>query len=487
MWWIITRIRLSKSSAQPKNLRVKHKIMTTFNFAQLPVDVPAIKTNYRCIQTALPVPQSLEIFEMLNRLESRSMHGQMPIVWDRAKDFQVFDKWGNYWIDFTSTIFVANAGHANNAIIQSLRGILDKDLLHTYTYASEVRAIFLQKLIEITPAEIEKAYLVSAGTEATETALKLMRLYAHDKNKKRPGIIAFDGSYHGRTMGAAQISSNSTQREWMGFEDPNVFHVPFPYPWDKHGNPVNENGIIRFEKDIQTLRSQGIDLKEDIGGIIFESYIGWAAAFFPVDYVQAWAVCAKDNDFLITFDEIQSGFARTGPLFAYQHYDVTPDIICCGKGISSSLPLAAVLGRAEILDLPDVGSMSSTHSANPLSCAAGLANLQEIERLSLVEKSTNKGKILHDRLNEMQRRHPDHISYILGEGMLASLIFQDLKTVNGAGLLASRICESAMRKGLLLVHTGRESIKIGPPLTIPEDALCEGLDVLDEILQESTQ
>jgi 4-aminobutyrate aminotransferase-like enzyme len=131
--------------------------------------------------------------------------------------------------------------------------------------------------------------------------------------------------------------------------------------------------------------------------------------------------------------------------------------------------------------------MSSTHSANPLSCAAGLANLQEIERLSLVEKSTNKGKILHDRLNEMQRRHPDHISYILGEGMLASLIFQDLKTVNGAGLLASRICESAMRKGLLLVHTGRESIKIGPPLTIPEDALCEGLDVLDEILQESIQ
>jgi len=458
--------------------------MTSFNFAKAPVDIPPVKTIYRRIQTALPVPQSLEIFERLDRLESRSMHGQMPIVWDRAKDFQVFDKWGNCWIDFTSTIFVANAGHANNLIVQSLRDILDKDLLHTYTYASDVRADFLQKLIEKTPAEIEKAYLVSAGTEATEAALKLIRLYAQNKKKKRPGVIAFNGSYHGRTMGAAQISANQAQRKWMGYEDPNIFHLPFPFPWDEDGNPIGEDGNTRFGKDIETLRSQGIDLKEDIGGIIFESYIGWAAAFFPTKYVQAWAQCAKENDFLISFDEIQSGFARTGPLFAYQHYDVKPDIICCGKGISSSLPLAAVLGRADILDLPDIGSMSSTHSANPLSCAAGLANLQEIERLGLVEKSITKGKILHARLNEMQRRHPKEISNILGAGMLASLIFRNSSSVDSASLLASRICEEAMRKGVLLVHTGRESIKVGPPLTIPEDALIEGLDVLDEVLQE---
>ena len=168
--------------------------MTSFNFSQIPIDVPAVKTNYRCIQTPIPVPQSVEIFKKLDRVESRSMHGQMPIVWDRAKDFQIFDKWGNCWIDFTSTIFVANAGHANKVIIQSLKNILDKDLLHTYTYASEVRAEFLQNLILRTPEEIEKAYLVSAGTEATETAMKLMRLHAYKKNKNRPGIIAFDGS-----------------------------------------------------------------------------------------------------------------------------------------------------------------------------------------------------------------------------------------------------------------------------------------------------
>jgi 4-aminobutyrate aminotransferase / (S)-3-amino-2-methylpropionate transaminase / 5-aminovalerate transaminase len=458
--------------------------MAAFDFARTPVKVPPVKTDFRCIKTAIPVPQSIAILERLYKFESRSMHGQMPIVWDRAKDFQVFDKWGNCWIDFTSTIFVANAGHANDAISAALRDTLDQDLLHTYTYASEVRADFLQELIERTPPELEKAYLVSAGTEATETAFRLIRLYADKKQKRCHGVIAFDGSFHGRTLGAAQISGTEAARKWIGYEDPNVFHLPFPYPWDGQGNPVNESGRIRFERDLENLKEQGIDVARDLGGVIFESYIGWAAAFFPPDYVQAWAECARANDFLITFDEIQSGFGRTGKLFAYQHYDVTPDIICCGKGISSSLPLAAVLGRADVLDLPDVGSMSSTHSANPLSCAAGLANLHELERLELVEQSRQMGDRLHRRLNDLKRRYPDHISHILGAGMLAALIVRDPVAENGGGELASRICESALRKGLLLVHTGRESIKIGPPLTIPESALIEGLDVLEQCIDE---
>ena len=113
--------------------------MATFDFSREPVEVPQVKTQFRCIQTALPVPESLDVFEQLERLESRSMHGQMPIIWDRAKNFQIFDKWGNCWIDFTSTIFVANAGHANDAISESLKKMLDKELLHTYTYASDIR------------------------------------------------------------------------------------------------------------------------------------------------------------------------------------------------------------------------------------------------------------------------------------------------------------------------------------------------------------
>ena len=458
--------------------------MAAFTFSHTPVETPKVETGYRRIQTALPVPESLPILEKMVRYESRSMHGQMPIVWDRAKDFQVFDRWGNTWIDFTSTIFVANAGHANDAIVQALRGVLDQELLHTYTYASEVRADFLEKLIEISPPSLEKAYLVSAGTEASETVIKLMRLNAGETGKRRPGIISFDGSFHGRTMGAAQISGNAAQREWIGFDDPNIFRLPFPYAWDEHDNAINEDGRTRFNRDIESLQARGIDLTQDVCGIVFESYIGWAAAFFPEDYVQAWAEFAQANGFLVAFDEIQSGFGRTGRLFAYEHYGVEADLISCGKGLSSSLPLAAVLGRGKLMDLPSVGSMSSTHSANPMSCAAGLANLNAIENMGLVAQSERKGKILSDFLHGLQNKYPERVSHITDKGMVAAIIFRDPATGEPDGLTASHICELALRKGLLLVHTGRESIKIGPPLTIPDDALIEGLEALEEAMIE---
>ncbi|MBL4615235.1 MAG: aminotransferase class III-fold pyridoxal phosphate-dependent enzyme [Magnetovibrio sp.] len=458
--------------------------MKPFAFSIVPVDVPCVKTEYRCIQTAIPVPQSLPIIEKITRYESRSMHGQMPVVWGRAKDLQVFDHWGNIWIDFTSTIFVTNAGHANEKILNALRGVLDQELLHTYTYASKIRASFLEKLVNCAPASLGKAYLVSAGTEATEMVLKLIRLNAMKNKKRRPGIIAFDGSFHGRTMGAAQISGHDAQREWIGYDDPNIFRLQFPFGWDDKFNDLSVDGQVQFERDLEALRARGIDLENDVGGIVFESYIGWAAAFYPKEYVQAWAAFAKTNGILLAFDEIQAGFGRTGTMFAYEHYDVEADLISCGKGLSSSLPLAAVIGRAEIMDLPDEGSMSSTHSANPMSCAAGLANLEVFEEMNLVEESKRKGKILKDIVKRLQKKYSDRIAQAPTQGMVTAILLCDPVTREADGLSASLICEAALRKGLILVHTGRESIKIGPPLTIPDEALIEGMEVLEECMDE---
>ena len=159
-----------------------------------------------------------------------------------------------------------------------------------------------------------------------------------------------------------------------------------------------------------------------------------------------------------------------------------PDLVACGKGISSSLPLGAVLGRSDLMDLPEKGSMSSTHSANPFACAAGLASLQEIEEKNLVVESARKGKILVDRLNQIMGKFPSNILTINGKGLLAAVIFQDPGTGNPDYLTASRICERCMHEGVLFVHTGRESIKMGPPLTIPEVALSEGLDVFESVV-----
>lgn len=453
--------------------------MTSFSFDLTPKDTPRVETAWRRIVTPFPVPESLPLFADLEKYESTSMHGQLPVVWDRAEGCQVFDPWGNIWLDFTSTIFVANAGHGNPEIIRAIEDQLQKPLLHTYSYANTPRVEYVKLLATTAPAGLDKVFLLSAGTEATECALKLMRLDGRRRGKRRPGIVCFEGNWHGRTMGAQMLSNNAEQKAWIGYQDPNIFHLPFPYPWRDIGDPA-----AYFRDAFADLcRSQGLDPKRDICGFMLETFQGWAAAFYPEAFVREVRATADAIGALLTFDEMQSGFGRTGRLFGYEHYGVRADLLCCGKGISSSLPLSAVIGSAAIMDLPPVGSMSSTHSANPLACAAGLANLRAILDHDLVGRSARLGAVLHQRLHALQRRFPEVLSHVLGRGLVAGLIFYDPEG-RPLAAVASRVCEKALRKGLLLVHTGRESIKIGPPLTIPEEALEEGLDVLAQAMAE---
>lgn len=439
--------------------------------------MPRVETRYRRIITKIPVPESLEILRSLEEYEATAMHGQLPVVWDRAEGFQVYDAWGNIWLDFTSTIFVANAGHGNPRIVQALREQLDKPLLHTYTFASKVRADYLRYLIEMTPPELEKAFLLSAGTEATECALKLMRMHAWKNGKKRPGIIGFEGNWHGRTLGSQMMSFNPAQKEWIGYNDPNIFHLSFPYPWREE---AISDPRAYFRNDINSLiESQNLDPDTDLGGFILETFQGWGAAFYPPEYVHEVFAFARKHGMIIAFDEMQSGFGRTGKLFGYMHYGVEPDLLCCGKGASSGLPLAVVLGRREIMDLPEIGSMSSTHSANPIVCAAGLANLHALLDDGLIDNSRILGEVFHARLCAIAGRFPRHIRCVLGKGLVAAVHFVD---PNGSPLadLCNNICQEAMRRGLLVVHTGRESIKLAPPLCINEDALLEGISVFEE-------
>src|SRR3989338_6862887 len=450
--------------------------MSGFKFSLIPTEVPKVNTKYRSIITPLPVPESLPMLTDIDKYESTSMHGQMPVICDRAEGFQVYDAWGNKWLDFTSTIFVTNSGHGNPLILDALRKVLGKPLLHTYTYCSKERAEYLKYLIENTPSQFEKAFLLSAGTEATECALKLMRMNGWKKGKKRPGIIAFEGNWHGRTVGAQMMGYNPSQKEWIGYLDPNIFHLPFPYPWRDEAINDPEGYFARSVEAL--LKEKGLSPDTDLCGFMLETYQGWGAIFYPPEFVQAIERFAKKYGMLLAFDEMQAGFGRTGKLFGYMHYGVEPDIICCGKGASSSLPLSIVLGIREIMDLPEIGSMSSTHSANPMVCAAGKANLESLLEEGLIENSRDFGEIFLTRLNEIKSRFPEYISCVSGKGLVAALIFLDPKNIS----LCDIICESAMRRGLLVVHTGRESIKLAPPLTITKDALLEGLQVLEETI-----
>jgi 4-aminobutyrate aminotransferase-like enzyme len=455
--------------------------MAAYAFSREPQVVPKVATIHRSIQTQIPAPGTKEILEQLEAFESRSMHGQLPIVWDRAVDYNVYDIAGNRWIDFTSTIFVANVGHSNANVTAAIKEALDQPLYGCYAYANKRRALYLEKLVKFAGAPFEKAFLLSAGTEATEGALKLMRMHGQKMGKRRRGIICIEGNWHGRTLGAQMMSSNLAQRDWIGYQDADIHHIPFPYPWALKGRTPEEF----LQQGLDSLKARGVDITQDVCGFMLETFQGWGAIFYPVEYVKAIESVCRNNGILLTFDEMQAGFGRTGKAFGFQHYDVTPDLICCGKGMGGGVPLSGVLGRAEIMDLPDVGNMSSTHSANPLACAAGLAVIEELESGNLIAETARKGTLLFDALKRLQSRFPERISHLLGRGLIASVLFRHPLTGDPDAPFTSRVAELCMQKGLLVVHTGRESIKIGPPLTIDDNALLEGVDVLAEAIAET--
>jgi len=442
-----------------------------------------IKTDFRTIVTEIPHRTALEFIERLAAVESRSMHGQLPVVWEKAEGSSVFDPWGNKWIDFTSTIFVANAGHGHNAIVDAIVETAEKPLLHAYNYPTSERLEYLEELIRVTPSYLEKAFLVSAGTEAVEVAIKLMRMNAMKVGKRRSVIVSFEGNWHGRTTGAQHLSSNVEQRSWIGHEDPGVLHLPFPYPWIPEATSDPER---YFRETLhRELVARSWTLEDDIAGFMLETYQGWGAFFYPTNFVREVERAARESKGLLVFDEMQAGFARTGELFGYQHYGVQPDLICCGKGASSSVPLAFVLGSAHLLDLPSVGSMSSTHSANPISCAAGLANLKIIEDEDLVSRARDLGLQFHEALETIAAESPA-VSSIQGLGLVAAVITNRLGD-SDASAIATEISRECMQQGLLVVHTGRESVKLAPPLTIERAAMMEGLSVLRQVIRDVTE
>ena len=451
-----------------------------------PVSVPKVKTRYRRIVTPIPVPESIPILKTLRRCEPRSMSTQVPIVWDRADGFLVRDPYGNCWIDFTSGIVVANTGHGHPHVREALRQRIEGKALHSYLFPSEVRARLVKKLVEMTPPNLTKVFLLSTGTETSECAMKLARLYGLQKRPPKTVLVSFTNSFHGRTMGAQMLFSGRHPKRWITCLDPDIHHIPFPRCCEcPRGRARHDHcGGECFEQGLSELREAGVDL-DRIVAFFVEGYQGLRGPiFWPDDYMQALRQWADAHDALIVVDEIQSGFGRTGKLLAYQHYGVEADIVCCGKGLSACLPLSAVLSRAEILDIPGPGDMTSTHTGNPVCCEATLSSLEVLEKENLIAAAVEKGKILEAQLLEIQKRHPDRVAMVTGRGLVYGLFLVRPGTGEPDIELADRVVEKAIHKGVMLFVTGNGSIKLCPPLVIAEDAMVEGVEVIGEALDE---
>ncbi len=452
-------------------------------FHRTPKDVPQVSTKHRKICTKLPVPESMEIIERSIKYEPWSMNHQLYAVWDKAVDYQVFDPWGNIWIDFSSGIFVTNVGHGNPDLVKALQKMIDKPMLNSYYYFLEERSLLAEQLVKMAPAHIDKVFLLTTGAETTECALKLCRIHGIKKDPKKVGMISFGGAFHGKTLGAQTMAGKPASWKWIGTMDPAIYHLPCPTNAFSDMNQIFDEvaGRRKFEEDIQALEQQGVDL-DTIAGAIFEPYQGWAALFYPIGYIKALREFLTEKGALLVSDEVQAGFGRTGKLFGYEYYGVDVDLICCGKAVSGALPLSAVLGNHELLDVD--GSLNSTHGGSPLPVASALANLRYLEREHLVQKAKDNESLIRHKFEEMQRRFPDRIAAIHGFGMAFAAVVVKPGTEELDVELVDRIIERAYEKGLMSIRTMTGTIKIGPPLTIPKDALGEGMDILSESMEE---
>jgi 4-aminobutyrate aminotransferase-like enzyme len=446
----------------------------------IPVDVPGIKSKYRTIKTKLPVPESLKIFEILSQSEPVSMMGQPPIIWDKAEGFQVYDKWGNKWIDWSSGVLITNAGHGRKEIIKALRELLDRKLLATYVFIHEKRAELTKMLQGISPdPENYLVFLLSTGSEATENCIKLAKTYAIEKHgPQKKYFVSFNNAFHGRTLGAQLAGGNPKLKTWIIEEGKTFIQVPFPDGYK------NEN--TSFELFLSTLKEKGIKPAE-IAGVMTESYQGVGPDFLPVEYAKKLEAFCLENDIVTIFDEVQAGFGRTGKMFCYEHYGIKPDLIACGKGISSSLPISAVIGRKDIMSLYAPGSMTSTHSGSPLPVVAAVESLKIILKEKLVEKAAILGEILIPELTRIRNKYPDVLGCIQGKGLVAGIQVVKTGTKIPDSEMALKINERCFHKGLLMfapVGIAGECLKIAPPLVISEEALREGIKVFGEACDE---
>ncbi|MFM1548025.1 MAG: aspartate aminotransferase family protein [Lentisphaeria bacterium] len=444
-----------------------------------PVDVPAVDTQYRKIRTPLPVPESLPIFEELARYEPVSMQGQPPVVWDSASDFQVHDAWGNTWLDWSSGVLITNSGHGHPEMVGAIQRIIDKPLLATYCFAHEGRARLTKMLAERAPDDLDKVFLVSTGSEATENCIKLAKTWGREQAGPQKNVfITFVNTFHGRTMGAQTAGGMAGGKVWIGDLDPTFVQVPFPDGFK------NEN--TDFSLFESTLADAGINPTE-VAGVMSETYQGVGPDFMPTEYAQQLRKWCDDCGALLIFDEVQAGFGRTGTYWGFEHYGITPDLIACGKGISGALPLAAVIGRGDVMNLYSPGSMTSTHSASPVAVASAIANLEVIDKQNLVQNAATLGQALATGLNEIQQTCPQRLGCVRARGLVGGIQIVKPGTRTPDPDTAFLINESCFHKGLLMfapVGISGECIKISPPLTTPQSALEEGLEVLAEVCAE---
>ena len=411
---------------------------------------------------------------------SKVLYRYTPLVIEHAQGSYLYAVDGRRYLDFASGIAVTNLGHGHPDVLRAAHDQLDK-LVHTSVVAHHEPAIELaERIAAVAPGKLDKVFFANSGAEAVEGAIKLAR-YASG----RPGLVAFQGAFHGRTYGALSLTaSKSYYRERYEPFLPGVYHAPYPYSYRNPSGPGDEATLEYVFDFIEEMLDTRVPPR-NIAAFIVEPVLGEGGYVVPpAGFMPRLRKLCDQHGILLIADEVQSGYGRTGKMFASEHTGVVPDIMTLAKSIASGLPLSAVVASSKLMDQWEPAAHGSTFGGNPVSCAAGVATLDVFKREGILANATEKGNELMRRLRQRQQATPA-IGEVRGLGLMVGV-----ELVNGDGSpnkeLQKKIRQVCLDSGMVVLSCGPHDnvLRLVPPLNISQAELDEGWEILNAAFQE---
>ena len=431
-----------------------------------------------------PGPRAREIVERDSRVLMQSFVRWYPLVIKRGFGALVEDVDGNVYIDFNSGIAVLNVGHRHPKVVEAIRSQLDRFLHYSLTdFYYELAVEAAETLVSITPISEGKVFFTNSGAESIEGSIKVARGYF---GGSRQYVITFIGGFHGRTYGAMSASaSKAIHRKGFSPLVPGFLHVPYPDPYrcpfpGIEGEECGE-AVIGFIEDV--VFNRVVDPGE-VAAFIIEPILGEGGYVVPPEgFLPKLKKLAEKHGILFIADEVQTGFARTGKMFAVEHWGVVPDVMAVAKAIAGGLPLGAIVGRSDVMSLPP-GSHANTFGGNPVALSAFKAVVEVIREEKLAERAWRLGERALKRLRELEAES-SLVGNVRGKGLMIGVeLVRDKHSKEPAPREVGEVITRCFKRGLLVIGAGLSTVRIAPPLTIEEDLLDKGLDILEEAIRE---
>jgi 4-aminobutyrate aminotransferase / (S)-3-amino-2-methylpropionate transaminase / 5-aminovalerate transaminase len=450
-----------------------YSVFTAADGSGIVADMATTKTIE--LRTEIPGPRSREILDRKERVVANPLSVYHPVVIERGQGTTLTDVDGNTFIDFTGGVGCLNVGHSHPRVVEAAQEQLERFSHTDFTIVPyEIYVRLAERLCELAPIDGAKAAFFNAGTEAIENAIKFARAYTG-----RPAVIAFEGGFHGRTLLSLSLTSKThPYKAGLGPFAPEVYRVPFP---NDYRGPSAQVALEALERALVTQVAA-----ETVAAIVIEPVQGEGGFIVaPQGFMEGVRRLCDEHGIVMVVDEVQTGFGRTGKLFAIEHYGVEPDVITLAKSIAMGLPLSAVIGKAAILDAPADSAIGGTYVGNPVAQAAALAVLDVIGEEDVCARATLLGESLRTRMEGWQARFPA-IGDVRGLGsMLAIEFVSDAETKEPDADTATALVEEAARNGLLLLKSGIYSncVRVLSPLTLTDAELDEALGVWEQALE----